>query len=89
MGKEMNEHDAAVNDPYPHVKTDEREMVERFGHLLNNTGGNDPLDLLNDFNRPSPNNLMAVNIVRFTLAMGVHTQVGLLRRLINEGLING
>lgn len=74
-------------DPYPYVTPAEREIVERFEYLFNNTGGNDVLDLLNDFNRPSPNNLMRTNIVRFTLAMGCHAQVGLLRRLIAEGMI--
>jgi hypothetical protein len=84
-GLVMNE---AWNALYPHVTADEREIVERFEYLFNNTGGNDVLDLLNDFNKPSPNNLMKVNVVRFTLAAMCHAQVGLLRRLLAEGMIS-
>lgn len=72
---------------HPHVTAKERETIKRYGHLFNNTGGNDPMDLLNDFNKPSPNNLMRVNIVRFTLAMAVHAQVGIIRTLHDEGII--
>ena len=77
--------EAPVQDSYPHVTQQEREIVAEYGDLFNNTGGNDILDLLNDFNKPSPNNLMKVNIVRFTLAMGVHCQIGLIARLKKEG----
>ena len=70
---------------HPYVTDRERELVEKYGDLLNNTGGNDPLDLLNDFNKPQPNNLMAVNVVRFVLAMAVHSQIVLLGTLEREG----
>jgi hypothetical protein len=76
---------------YPHVRDWQRNIVAAYGDLLNNTGGNDPLDLLNDLQRPGtderPNRLMSVNVVRFSLALGVSCQVSLLRTLIEKGRI--
>lgn len=77
-----------MSDKHPHVTPKQKEIVKRFGSLFNNTGGNDPLDLLNDFQKPSPNNLMRTNIVRFTLAMAVKAQVGLIATLQEEGRVS-
>lgn len=76
---------------YPHVREWQRPLVEQYGRLFNNTGGNDPLGLLNDLQNPGtddrPNRLASVNVVRFTLAVAVQTQVNLLHRLVEEGLL--
>lgn len=72
-------------DKYPHVDECTKRIVKKYETLLTNTGGNDPLDLLNDLYKPEPNNLMAVNIVRFTLAVGIQSQVGLLHLLEKNG----
>lgn len=75
----------------PHVREWQEAIVQKYGHLLSNTGGNDPLELLSDFQRPStderPNRLMSTNVVRFTLAVAVESQVGLLAKLEREGLL--
>jgi hypothetical protein len=74
-------------EKYPHVRPFEFEIIEKYGHHFNNLGGNEAADLLNDYNKPSPNNLMRVNIVRFTLATMVHSQVLLLRSLESDGMV--
>lgn len=68
--------------------TDEtKNLLEKYGHLLNNTGGNDPVDLMREYH--TNDNLMTVNIVVFTLAVSVESQLNLLRKLIKEGLLDG
>lgn len=79
--------DPKPNSDYPHVAAWQFGIIAKYGDLLVETGGNDPRDLLNDFQKPSPNNLMAVNIVRFTLAMGVRTQVAVIQKLQDAGLL--
>lgn len=66
---------------------DERtvKIVEKYGHLLTNTGGNEPIDLLRQLN--TNDRLMSVNVVVFVLAVGVQSQIGLLARLEKEGLL--
>lgn len=61
-------------------------VIEKFGHLLNNTGGNDPLALLNRYH--TDDNLMKTNIFVFTMATAVDAQVTLLRRLMKEGILS-
>ena len=79
------------SEKFPHVPEWCFPVVDRFGSLLNNTGGNDPLDLLNDFLRRGtedrPNRLMTTNVVRWSLAMGVYCQVILLRDLVDKGFL--
>ena len=76
---------------YPDVNDNQREIVATYGHLLVNTGGNDPLDLLQRLQWPGDgarkNRLMTTNVVVFILATGVQAQVTLLARLKKEGLI--
>ncbi len=72
---------------FPYVQEWQLKVIDEYEDLLRDTGGNDPRGLLNDFQKPQPNNLMKVNIVRFTLAMGIHTQVALLRVLEREELL--
>lgn len=80
-----------TTDKYPDVTDSQKDICARFGHLLTNTGGNDPVDLLQDMQRPGtdarPNRLASTNVVRFTLAVGVQSQVWLLQRLEREGLL--
>lgn len=85
-------HPTSDNDGnFPHVYAWQLTLLEKYGHLLTNTGGNDPADLLNDLQRPGtderPNRLMSSNIVRFTLAVGVASQVSLLSALEKGGLL--
>jgi hypothetical protein len=81
-----------VTDPtgpradYPRVSDLEREVIETYGHLFNNTGGNDPLDLLNRFNEPG-STIARTNFVVFTLATAVHAQVLLIVTLVKKGLL--
>jgi len=75
---------------FEHVSEREQELVKKYLPFINNTGtSRDDIDgvlgLLNDFNKPSPNNLMTVNVVRFMLAMSISSQLGLLARLEKEG----
>lgn len=60
-------------------------VVEKYGHLLNNTGGNDPIDLLRDLN--TNDRLLTVNMPVAILAIAVQGQLGLLIRLEKEGLL--
>lgn len=59
------------------------EEVKPYLHLLNNTGGNDPERLLERLNNEK--NLSFSNIVVFTMAVAVESQVNLLSDLIKEG----
>jgi len=60
------------------------EIVAKYGHLINNTGGNDPLELVKRLEEPR---LMSTNVVVFTLAVAVEGQIALLQRLDKEGLL--
>ena len=66
---------------YPHVPGWAFDVVDIYGDHLNSTGGNDPLSLVNDLNNPNNRNFAKVNIVRFTLAAQVWSQLLLLSRL--------
>lgn len=48
-------------------------IVEKYGHLLNNTGGNDPIDLLRDL--ATNDRLMTVNLPVAVLAIAVKSQI--------------
>lgn len=61
------------------------EIVARFGHLLNNTGGNPPLELLSRLD--SEERLAFSNLFVFTIAAGVRAQVDLLKHLDVLGLL--
>lgn len=74
-------------DPFPHLTDEQRRIIDSFEDVISETGGNDPRDLLNDYMRPMPNNLMQTNIVRFTLAVAVSAQVRLLSRLEFGGFL--
>ena len=60
-------------------------ILNNYGSLLNNTGGNDPAELLLDFYNDE--NLLATNIVRYLMAMAVLAQVILIKTLIREELL--
>ena len=60
-------------------------ILNKYGTLLNNTGGNDPAELLLDFYHDE--NLFATNIVRYLWAMAVDAQVYLIKTLIRERLL--
>lgn len=78
-------------EKYPHVRPWQFPVVEKYEGLLVNTGGNDALDLLNDMQRPGtdtrPNRLMSTNVVRFTLAVAVQSQVQLLHLMDEKGML--
>jgi hypothetical protein len=63
----------------------DQEIVAKYGHLLGNTGGNDPLDLLKRLR--TENRLMTTNIVVYLLAVAVESQINLLKRLHDRGMI--
>ena len=69
---------------YPHVREYDQRVIRAYEARLNNTGGNDAVELLNDFNTPN-SNIMRSNVVRFALAMAVHAQLTLLLRLMRDG----
>lgn len=73
-------------DGYPYVSEQEQSVATRWEHLLTNTGGNSPRELMNDLGKPN-SNMMATNIVRFVLAVSVQGQVELLIRLEAEGVL--
>ena len=60
-------------------------LIDQFGDILVNTGGNDPRDLISDL--ATDKNMMSTNIVRFILAAGVSSQVALLERMEKEALL--
>ena len=60
-------------------------ILNNYGSLFNNTGGNPPAELLEDIYNNK--NLFATNIVRGLLAMAVLAQVTLIKTLIREGLL--
>lgn len=49
------------------------ELAEKYGQLLVNTGGNDPLELVADLDLDK--NMMTTNVIRFVLAVGVQSQL--------------
>lgn len=59
------------------------EEVKPYLHLLNNTGGNEPEKLLERLNNEK--NLSFSNLVVFTMAIAVESQIKLLSDLIREG----
>lgn len=77
------------SERYPDVPDWQKAIVKEYGELFVNTGGNDPLDLLQDYNRPStpnrPNTLAKANIVRFSLAVSVSGQVCVIQKLKEAG----
>lgn len=62
----------------------EEEALEKYGHLLNNTGGNDPAELIE---RLKDGKLFSTNVVVYLMATEVRSQLNLLRRLHKEGLL--
>lgn len=74
---------------FPDVYPWQLEIIERYGDMLHNTGGNDPRDLLQRYQRPDtpgrPNRLASTNVVVFTLAVGVAGQIALLSNLERKG----
>ena len=60
-------------------------ILNNYGSLLNNTGGNDPAELLLDFYNHE--HMFSTNIVRYLLAIGINAQVYLIKTLIREELL--
>lgn len=61
------------------------EVVEKYGHMLVNTGGNDPLALVHRLD--TERNLMSTNVVVFVLATAVLSQIHLLQRMHEAGVL--
>ncbi|TKR27162.1 hypothetical protein FA014_02045 [Cellulomonas hominis] len=72
---------------HPHVPAWKADLVAELGEQLQNTGGSDPLDLLEDLANPANDRFAVTNVVRFTLAVAVDSQVALLRALRNRGVL--
>lgn len=69
---------------HPHVPAWKADLVAEFAEQLQNTGGNDPLE---DLANPANDRFAVTNVVRFTLAVAVDSQVALLRALRNRGTL--
>ncbi|AWN07800.1 hypothetical protein HOT31_gp130 [Microbacterium phage Hendrix] len=65
----------------------QERIVEKYGHLLNNTGGNEPLELLRRLN--TEERLMTTNMPVAVLAIAVQSQISLLITLERESVIHG
>lgn len=76
-----------MTDTHPHVSERTAAIVERYRDKITNTGGNDPLDLLDDLSNPARKNMAATNVVRFSIAFAVLAQVQLLAVLENDGTL--
>lgn len=74
-------------EQFPHVYPWQFPIVDQYSEVLNNTGGNDPLALLNEFQKPMPNSMSFSNMPRFVLAVAVSSQVALLGHLKHHGMI--
>lgn len=61
-------------------------VTETYGHLFNNTGGNEPLKLLTRLNREE--RLMTTNLPVAVLAIAVQSQISLILTLEKEGLLS-
>ncbi|WP_394941189.1 hypothetical protein [Psychromicrobium sp. YIM B11713] len=61
-------------------------ILENFGHLLTNAGGNEPAELLRRLN--TDDNLVTTNLPVFTMAVAVQAQVHLLKELIETGRLS-
>lgn len=61
------------------------EIVQRFGHLFNNTGNNDPKELLARLN--SSERLAFTNIPVLVMASCQQAQVTLIRSLMESGML--
>ena len=72
-------YDAETRRKYNTVEDGEWEVLEEFGEMLANTGGNDPADLIHRLR--TEKHLMVTNVVVFTLATAVMSQVDLIQRL--------
>lgn len=79
---------ATENLTTPDPETDQ-ERTERiaatYGEHLVNTGGNDPLDLLHRLE--TEKNLLATNLPVAMLAISVSSQISMIKRLENAGLL--
>ena len=72
---------------YPHTTETQRRIVATYGEHLNNTGGNDPLDLLERI--ATQERLLSTNLPVAILAMSVSSQITLLATLEKAGAIGG
>ena len=82
MGAKIGPHP----EPLTFVHPKDIALIEKYREHFHNTGGNDPADLLNDL-YGKDEHMMSTNIVRFTLAVSIQSQMGLLRRLEDQGLL--
>jgi hypothetical protein len=69
-----------TDEPYRFVMP---EWMEPYRGLISNTGGNSIEDLIDDMH--NNRRLLAANVVRWSLAMGVYGQVNLLYALYEGG----
>ncbi|QLF82689.1 hypothetical protein SEA_CICADA_6 [Microbacterium phage Cicada] len=67
------------------ITLEEQDLINEFRDLFTNTGGNEPETLIRKYR--TDNNLIATNIVVFTLAQDVEGQLRMLGRLRATGKI--
>lgn len=68
---------------FPDVAEWQHDLIDKYGTLLNNTGGNDPRDLLQRFHDEP--RMASTNIVLYLLACSVRSQLRLLLVLEERG----
>ena len=70
---------------FEHVSDVDKIVIDHYREFFNNTGGNDPVELLDDLQSEHGANMMQTNVVRYLLAFAVHSQTILIKRLMREG----
>lgn len=75
-----------MTDPaFPHVPEKQLEIIAKYQEFFQNTGGNDPREMLEKL--ATDQNLMRHNEVYAMLALAVSSQVMLLLRLEDRGML--
>ena len=62
-------------------------MLNEYGDLITNHGGNKPEELITELLSPRGARLLQTNLPRYLIAFGVYTQVQVLHSLYLEGLL--
>jgi hypothetical protein len=77
-----------TRDEFPNLYDWQIPILQKWGHLLNNTGGNAPADLLNQIQSQKGADLLQTNLPVYLLAFGVHTQIQVIHTLQSRGIIH-
>lgn len=75
----------ARREEFPDVPDWQHDLIDRYGALLINTGGNDPRDMMQRL--ANEERMASTNIVMFTLCVAVKTQLDLLALMDEKGML--